>query len=107
MVYDLELPMVVAVQLDFHGALLAQYDEMSETIGLLPGGPAVPQNFFHWVTGTNDGFRIVWESQEAFERFSLETLSPAYEQIWVLTPPELYFFDVYNYLAGERRWGSQ
>ena len=32
--------MTVAVQLDFPGATIEQYDQINERIGLLPGGPA-------------------------------------------------------------------
>ena len=35
--------MAVAVQLDFHGTTIEQYDQINERIGLLPGGPASPQ----------------------------------------------------------------
>jgi hypothetical protein len=52
----MEVYVVVAVQLDFQGATLEQYDEMNERIGLLPGGPtAAPEDLFHWVTKTEDG----------------------------------------------------
>src|ERR1700686_4863127 len=55
---DIEKPMAVAVQLDFRGATLEQYDEINERLGLLPGGPASPHEFFHWVMKTVDGFRV-------------------------------------------------
>ena len=96
--------MTVAVQLVFQGATIEQYDQINERIGLLPGGPASPQELFHWVAKTEEGFRVVdvWESQEAFERFAHDKLSPIYEEVGVLRPPEIHFFDVHNYLAGGR-----
>ena len=96
--------MVVAVQLDFLGATIEQYDLINERIGLLPGGPASPQELFHWVMKTGDGFRVVdvWETREAFERFAREKLSPIYEEVAVPNPPEIQFFEVHNYLAGGR-----
>src|ERR1700681_2334161 len=96
--------MAVAVQLDFEGATLDQYDEINERIGLLPGGPASPQEFFHWVAKTDAGFRVVgvWESREAFEKFAREKLSPIYHEVGVARPPEIQFFEVHNYLAGGR-----
>jgi hypothetical protein len=94
----------VAVQLDFHGTTIEQYDQINERIGLLPGGPASPQELFHWVTKTNDGFRVVdvWESREAFEKFAQERLSPIYREVGVPEPPDIQFFEVHNYLAGGR-----
>ena len=96
--------MAVAVQLDFRGASLEQYDQINETIGMLPGGPASPEEIFHWVMKTDDGFRVVdvWESREAFEKFALEKLDPIYKEVGVVDPPEIQFFEVHNYLAGGR-----
>jgi len=100
----MEVPVAVAVQLDFRGATLRQYDEINERIGLLPGGPASREELFHWVMETDDGFRVVdvWETREAFERFEREKLSPIYEEVGVLNPPEIQFFEVHNYFAGGR-----
>jgi hypothetical protein len=94
----------VAVQLDFLGATIDQYDQMNERIGLLPGGPAAPQELFHWVTETDDGFRVldVWESREAFEKFAQEKLDPIYHEVGVRDPPVIQVFEVHNYLAGGR-----
>ncbi len=96
--------MAVAVQLDFHGTTIEMYDQINERVGLLPGGPAAPQELFHCVMKTVDGFRVfdVWESQEAFENFELERLRPLFEEVGVPHPPEIQFFPVYNYLAGGR-----
>jgi hypothetical protein len=97
--------MAVAVQLDFRGVTLEQYDQINERLGLLPGGPASPHEFFHWVMKTRDGFRVldVWDSQEAFEKFAEEKLTPTYDEVGVPYPPEIQFFEVYNYLPG-RHW---
>ena len=58
--------MAVAVQLDFLGATLRQYDEINERIGSLPGGPPWQHELFHWAAQTDDGFRVVdvWESKK-------------------------------------------
>jgi len=98
--------MAVGVQLDFKGATLDQYDQINERIGLLPGGPASPEELFHWVTGTDEGFRVidVWSSREAFEKFALEKLTPVYQEVGVFDPPTTQFFEVHNYFAGGR-WG--
>jgi hypothetical protein len=94
----------VAVQLDFHGATIEQYDQINERIGLLPGGPASAQELFHWVARTEDGFRVVdvWESREAFEAFAHEKLSPIYHEVGVQQQPDIQYFEVHNYLAGGR-----
>ncbi len=96
--------MTVAVQLDFRGATIEQYDEINERIGSLPGGPAWHQELFHWSTATADGFRVVdvWESREAFERFVEQTLRPVYEDVGIASEPEIRFYEVHNYLAGGR-----
>jgi hypothetical protein len=100
----MEATVAVAVQLDFTGATLEQYDQINERIGLLPGGPASPHEFFHWVMKTDDGFRVtdVWDSREAFETFAQDKLSPIYQEVGILQPPEVQFFHVHNYLAGGR-----
>jgi hypothetical protein len=96
--------MTVAVQLEFRGATLEQYDEINERMGLLPGGPAaMPQEFSHWVTKTDDGFRVtdVWETREAFEIFA-QRLRPVVEEVGIARQPEIQFFEVHNYLGGGR-----
>lgn len=96
--------MAVAVQLDFLGATLDQYDEINEAIGRLPGGPASRHELFHWVTAIDDGFRVVdvWESRDSFDRFLHERLQPAFAELGFSRQPEVLFFDVYNYSVGER-----
>jgi hypothetical protein len=94
--------MAIAVQLDFVGGTLEQYDAVIERLGLLPGGPAVSQEIFHWVTKTETGFRIVdvWESREAFDQFLEETIRPTLAEVGVTLPPEIGYFEIHNYLAG-------
>ncbi len=96
--------MAVAVQLDFLGATLRQYDEINERIGSLPGGPPWQHELFHWAAQTDDGFRVVdvWESKEAFEEFERETLSSAYREVGIPHPPQIQFFAIHNYAGG--RW---
>ena len=96
--------MAVAVELDFRGASLEVYDEINERIGLLPGGPASPQELFHWVTSTEEGFRVVdvWETRDAFEQFLQQKLDPIFDEVGVPEPPHIVFYDVHNYLAGGR-----
>jgi len=94
----------VAVQVDFEGATLEQYDEINERIGSLPGGPPAAHELFHWVAKTDEGFRVVdvWESREAFEAMFQERLVPTFEAVGIPHPPHIQFFEVHNYLAGGR-----
>ena len=96
--------MAVAVQLDFRGVTLEQYDQAMERMGLLPGGPSATDELFHWVTKTDDGFRIidVWESRAAFEQFLESRIRPVAPEVGVPEPPEIQFFEVHNYFAGGR-----
>ncbi|MGA2521100.1 MAG: hypothetical protein ABSG81_09815 [Acidimicrobiales bacterium] len=97
--------MAIGVQLDFAGATLDQYDQILESIGLLPLGPAPEAELFHWVTKTDKGIRVVdvWESRDAFERFAEDKLAPVFLEI-DMPGPEIQFFEVHNYFSGGR-WG--
>ena len=94
--------MAVGVLIDVVGGTLEQYDEVVERLGMLPGGPTFPQEIFHWVAKTENGFRVVdvWESQEAFERFAEEKVFPLLHEVGVGIPPEIRFFEIHTYLAG-------
>jgi hypothetical protein len=93
--------MAIGVTLDFHGATLEQYDQAIEKFGFKTGGPGAPGGLFHWVTPTDDGFRVidVWESREHFDRFVQETAIPALGEAGVPQEPEVTFYEVHNYLA--------
>jgi hypothetical protein len=94
----------VAVQLDFEGATLEQYDEGIERLGLLPGGPSAADQLFHWVTKTDKGFRVidVWASREAFQQYLKAKILLVAAEVGVTEPPEIEYFEVHNYLAGPR-----
>lgn len=96
--------MAVAVQLDFRGATLDQYDEAIERMGLLPGSPAAKEELFHLVIKTDDGFRVidVWESREAFEGFLEARIRPVGPEVGMAKPPEIQVFEVHNYFVGQR-----
>ena len=90
--------MAIAVQFDFSGGTLDQYDQIIQKLGLRPGGPGGPGGLFHWVTKTADGIRVtdVWSSKEAFEKFSEEQLGPITKDMGI-SPPEMQLFEVHNY----------
>lgn len=93
--------MAVAVQLDFRGGTLEQYDRVVEKMGFERGGRGGPGGLFHWVMKTDDGIRVtdVWESQEAFDTFANEKIGPITQEVGVPNPPEIQVFEVHNYLT--------
>ena len=93
--------MAVAVQMDFVGATLDQYDQVVAKMGLTPRGPGAPGGISHFVTKTDDGIRVidVWETKEQFERFAQEQIGPFAKEAGFPGEPTLQFFDVHNYLT--------
>ena len=94
--------MAVAIQIDFAGATLAQYDEINKLLrasegGAHPGSGAI----FHFATATDDGFRVVdvWNSREEFEAFIENTIGPLAAQVGIPGPPSMQFFEVHNYFT--------
>ena len=92
--------MPVAVILEFDDATLDQYDQVVEKMGFSPGGPAAPGGLFHWVTKTDNGFRVVdvWETRDQFDQFAEEKIGP-YSQEVGLPEPEIHFHEVHNHLT--------
>ena len=92
--------MAVAVELNFPGATLEQYDQVIKKMGLRQGGPMPDGGISHWVTETDDGFRVVdiWESKEQFERFAQEQIGPLSREAGIERQPEIRFVEVHNYL---------
>ena len=92
--------MAIAVQLDFAGSTLAQYDQVIQKMGFRPGGTGAPDLLSHWVTKTADGIRVtdVWKSKEAFEEFARDKIGPITQEVGV-SPPTINFFEVHNYLT--------
>jgi hypothetical protein len=93
--------MAVGIVLEFEGATLGQYDQVVEKMGFSPGGAAAPGGLFHWVTQTNNGFRVtdVWRDRETFERFAQEQIGPYTKEAGFEGEPEIRFSDVHNYLT--------
>src|SRR3984893_12614419 len=98
----MEAQMAVAVQMDFRGVTLQQYDQAIERGGFLPGGPLPTEGLFHWVTKTDDGILIVnvWESKEGFEKFMTEKVGPLFQEVGAVEPPVIQVFEVHNLLFG-------
>jgi hypothetical protein len=93
--------MAVAIQMDFKGTTLDQYDQVIEKMGFSPRAAGAPHGLFHWVTETDDGIRVVdvWDSKEEFEKFAQDQIGPLTQSVGVPSPPELTFFEVHNYLT--------
>ena len=93
--------MAIAVQLDFNGATLEQYDEVVAKMGFTPRGRGEPGGLFHWVTQTATGIRVtdVWESREVFERFAQEKIGPLTATVGLTSPPQITYYEVHNYLT--------
>ncbi len=89
--------MAVAVEMNFKGATLDQYDQVIELMGL-QAGQAPPNALFHWVAKTDDGLRVVdvWETREAYDQFAQEQIGPYSQQVGIPAPPEVTYHDVHN-----------
>jgi steroid delta-isomerase-like uncharacterized protein len=93
--------MAVAVEMDFAGGTLAQYDQVIERMGFARGGAGASGGMFHWVAQTDDGIRVtdVWESREQFERFAAEQIGPITQEVGVPGPPRTTIREIHNYLT--------
>ena len=96
-----ELRAPVAVEMNFRGATMGQYDRILEKMGLSPGGPVPKGAISHWVAKTDDGMRVVdvWETKEQFERFAQEQIGPYAKEVGIAGEPTIRFYDVHNYLT--------
>jgi hypothetical protein len=88
----------VGIVLDFEGGTLDQYDQVVQKMGLTPGGPTPPGALFHWVTKTDNGFRVtdVWETQAAFDQFAQEQIGPYSAEVG-LPEPQIAVHEAHNY----------
>ena len=93
--------MAVAVQMDFDGGTLDQYDEICGKMGLTPKGPGPTGAISHFVTKTDSGIRVVdvWQTKEQFEKFAQEQIGPFSEAAGIAGPPNMQFFEVHNYFT--------
>ena len=94
--------MAVAIEMDFEGATLDQYDQVLELMGLEAGGGAPPGAMFHWAAETDTGLRVVdvWETREAFDRFAEEQIGPHTATVGFPGPPSLTYRDVHSHMVG-------
>ncbi len=93
--------MAVAVQVDFKGATLEQYDQALKNMGFKAQGAGTPGLLFHWIMKTPEGWRAVdvWRTREDFEKFVHEKIGPFMRDVGHAGAPEVQFFEVHNYLT--------
>lgn len=93
--------MAVAVEMEFSGATLEQYDQVIEKMGLTPGGAGAPGSLSHWVAKTDDGIRAVdvWRTQEQFEQFAQQQIGPYAREAGFPGEPKVRIYDVHNYFT--------
>ena len=93
--------MPVAVEMNFGGMTLDQYDQVLEKMGLTPGGSTPPGAISHWVAKTDDGIRVVdvWETREQFDSYAQARIGPYSKEVGVEGMPETRFYDVHAYLT--------
>ncbi|MFI5045761.1 MAG: hypothetical protein ACHQIG_01745 [Acidimicrobiia bacterium] len=93
--------MAIAVNMNFAGGTLEQYDAVCKKMGLAPKGPAPDGALFHWAAKTDDGFRVtdVWETRDQFDKFAAEKIGPFAAEVGFTGQPEMSFTEVYNYFT--------
>jgi len=93
--------MPIAVQMDFKGLTLDDYDRVIDLMGFEQGGPTPPGALFHWVTKTDDGTRVtdVWQDRATFDRFAQEHIGPKMAEAGLDNQPEMTFHEVHNYMT--------
>jgi hypothetical protein len=99
-----EAQVAVAVEMNFPGATVEQYDRVVELMGLTPGGAGPPGAVSHWAAATADGLRVVdvWESKEQYEVFARDQIGPFSQQVGLPGPPEVTYFEVHNHFGPGR-----
>ncbi|MFD4429280.1 hypothetical protein [Nocardia sp. NPDC058497] len=93
--------MAVAVELDFTGATMEQYDQVLEKMGFTHGGTGGPGLIFHLARKTDDGFHVtdVWESAGQFQEFAQTTIGPLTKEVGLTAEPTVTIHEIHNYLT--------
>lgn len=89
----------VAVEMEFEGATLEQYEQVLEKMGLERKGATPPGALFHWCAVTPKGLRIidVWETQAKFDDFAEKQIGPYTAEVGIPGPPKTTVYEVENY----------
>ena len=93
--------MAIAVEMNFPGATLENYDQVMAMMGLTPGGSGPPGAISHWAAATADGLRVVdvWETQAQFDAFARAQLGPFTQRPGFTSPPHTPVYEVSSYLT--------
>jgi hypothetical protein len=88
--------MAVAVLLEWPGLTEQQYDETMKAMQLDTRPPT--GGLFHVAGPMNGGWRVVdvWESAEAFQKFSEERIIPAVKKVGITTQPRVEIYPAHN-----------
>jgi len=88
--------MAVAILLEWPGLTQQQYEQAMKELQLDANPPA--GGMFHVAGPMTGGWRIVdvWESAEAFHRFSEERIIPAVTKIGITTQPRVEVYPAHN-----------
>jgi hypothetical protein len=91
--------MAVAIEMEFDGMSVDQYNEVLEKMGLERGGDTPAGALFHWCSVTDGGLHIVdvWETREAFDQFAQEQIGPHSAAVGFEGQPQMTFYEVENH----------
>jgi hypothetical protein len=94
-----ERSMAVGIRMDFPGGTQEQYDRMMEQLNL--GERMPPGGILHTSGWMPEGWLVVevWESQEAFDTFFEERLSPVMRNVRLPLPRVYRTYDLYHSLG--------
>lgn len=90
--------MAVGIIMDFPGGSNSAYDRVLERMGLSEG-ISPPHCLFHMAGETDRGFRVVdvWDSREAFQKFSEDQIAPL-SAAEGFPPPQVSMWEIHNTL---------
>lgn len=94
--------MAICVVVDNPSGSAEQYDRVLDRIG--ESGEFPPAGAIFQVAGQAEAWRVitVWESRDAWERFSQERLRPAFAEVGVEQQGvQVSVFETHNYMAGD------
>jgi hypothetical protein len=88
--------MSTVMLMEWSGITKDQYNQVMRTLDLDKTPPS--GGIFHVAGFTAGTLHVldVWESQQAFEKFQKERLTPAVQKAGITTPPKVQFFPVHN-----------
>ena len=88
--------MATVMLMEWPGMTQEQYNRVMSNLGLDTNPPAGA--IFHVAGFTAGSLRVldIWDSQQAFERFQQDRLTPAVQKAGIAGQPKVQFFPVHN-----------